>query len=795
MSQVAEARTSMISDCRFALRLLRRHPVFTIAALSTLALGIGSTTAVYSILDAVLLKPLAFDRPERVVAVYVRDAGGGYSGVSAGVVSAVRALPAVERAAAIGRIEQNLVDRTSLVLVRGALVTREFFDVFGVRPLAGRTFGDNDSPEAAPLVIGERLWRQRFGADPSVIGRTVRLDERPATIVGVMPRTFAQPDEAAYWRLIQPDASQLSTLDKGPYNAVARVNDAGLDAARLQVGTIGGALQKGQTRSFDIVLMPPLDMMTAQYVRVLHLVMGAVVLVLLIACGNVAVLLVARTSGRARELSVREAIGATRKRLVRQLFTESILLAIGGGIAGCAVAWTLVRAVPALGFVEVPRIAEAAVDVRALGFTLLATAGSVLLFGLAPAFASTRGAIRLSYTGSTSPRSMRVATKNLIALEIALTLALSIGGALTMRELFRLVSADIGFDRHGLWIATVKPSPAKYARMERARFYERLIDRLRATAGVEGVGGLSRVPLGAALAELATVQVEAAGSRPAAPYGTRFRAITPGTFDTLRIPIVKGRDFTPEDREGNPLVAVVNEALAERLWRGADPVGQSVRVAALGKPEPMQIVGVVRNFRGSLRRPPEPEIYLCASQRSLYSMTLVVRSRLDVRALQTSLGTAAASVDTDQPLTDPTTIGALMWEATAYSRFRAVLLTVFAVLALLLVSTGIVGVISHMVVDRTQELGIRLALGATPRQAVTLVMRDLLWPLLLGMTIGIIATYNLSHVLRRFLGTQDFALTTYAFAVLGLVLLAAIAAWIPARHAGRVDPILALRAD
>jgi putative ABC transport system permease protein len=787
---------SIFQDLHHAARMLSHDRRFAAAAICTLALGIGSTAAVYSILDAVLLKPLAFDRPERVFALRVREQGGGEFGVTAGLVEAVRGLPAIERtAAAISAMEQNLVSRSELAVVSGAAVTRDFFEVFGVRPIVGRTFSDYDGSGPAPLVIGERIWRQRFAADREILGRTVRLDDTTYTVVGVMPGSFAQPDDATYWRFFEPSGDQSGVLGAGPYHAVARVGDAGVEAARSQAEVLSGTMQRPGAGALGITLTPVLETMTSEYERVLQLVMGAVMLVLLISCGNVAVLLLARTGQRARELSVRAAIGATRRRLVRQLFTESVLLAGCGAVAGCALAWMLVRAVPALGAVEMPRLSEASVDLRALTFTLILSATSVLLFGLAPAFVSTTREGSPSQARGAAPRANRRTAKSLIALEIALTLALLIGSTLTMAGLYRTLNVDLGFDRDRLSIATVRPSSAKYAGVERSRFFERVVDRLRDLPGIEAAGGMSMVPLASVLPERAAVGADDGTSIQEGPRGARFRTITSGALGTLRAAIVKGRDFAAHDSEGGTLVTIVNETLAARLWPGRDPVGQALRVTSRTAKGEYQVVGVVRDIRGTLALSTGPEFYLPASQRPLRSMTLVVRSPLDARTLGGAIGDAVASVDPEQPVTTVTSMGMLMWQGTAYNRFRAVLLTLFALFAVALAVTGILGVVSHAVTDRTRELGVRLAIGATPSQLVSLVMRDLAWPVAAGVVGGFAVTYNLSSVLRGFLGIQGFDAVTWAAAALGLVLLAAVAAWLPARRAGRVDPMLALRAE
>ena len=599
----------MRMDLRHAIRLLLSQPGFTAAVVLTLGLGIGASTAVYSLVDAVLLKPLPYPDAERIVMVSARRATGGEYGVSGGLLEALEKLPSIEHAAAVTITEQNLVSDGSLAIVRGAMVTSAFFDLFQTAPLLGRTPGP--SPVGVnEIVLAEPLWRQRFAADPQIVGRTVRLDDRSFTVVGVMPRGFAHPEEASYWRSMTVSAGQRSQIGSGPYDGIARVARPGLQAARAEADVLSASLGMTTDGSpVTIAITPLLETMTAVHRRTLMYALTAVGVVLLIACGNAAHLLLARTSGRARELAVRSALGAARFRLVRQLLTEAALIAAVSCVAGVLVAALLMRLIPFIGMTEMPRLATATLDARLLTFAVAVSTASVLLIGLVPAWLASRTGESLATNRSTAPKTARRAAWVIVAGEAALTLMLLVGGGLAAVTLLRTLSVDLGFDTSSLSLVTLRPT-AKYSGAARSEYHDRVAGLVREAAGVEAVAVVSHIPLGRFLAERASVATDGGVVVAEGRAGPRARTMAPGSFAALGVPILRGREFVAADREGGPRVAVVNATLAARLWPGEDAVGKSVRAPAFTRPgtETYTVVGVVGDFRGSLVSAPSPEL-------------------------------------------------------------------------------------------------------------------------------------------------------------------------------------------
>ncbi len=619
----------MRADLRHGVRLLLSQPGFTIAVVLTLGLGIGASTAVYSLVDAVLLKPLPYPDPDRIVSMTVRNRGGDF-GVAGGVVDAVSRLPSIDAAAATVGAERNLVTASELSIVRGALVTSEFFDVFKATPLLGRTL--NNAPSSVDeIVLAERLWRERFASDPQIVGRGIRLDERMYTVVGVMGTAFEHPEGASYWCPYQVPGAQRAQIGSGPFQAFARVSDAGLITARAETEALSAAL----TLTVDglpatIALTPLLETIVAAYRRTLIYVLSGVGFVLLIACGNAGHLVLARTLGRAQELAVRTAIGATRARILWQLVIESSVLAAASGLAGLALAWFLMGAIPSIAMSDMPRLTGLTLDARVLAFAVAVCSVSVLFIGICPAWLSGSANQSLLANRATPSRRARRAAAMIVTGEIALTVMLVLCSGLATATLVRRLNVDVGFDPRSLSLVALRPSLTTYVGGARGEYYQGVTEAVRQAPGIEAVAGVSHVPLAAILAQNAPLSTESDAVGPARTTGARARMMVAGTFAALCVPILKGRDFEPSDRSGAEPVALVNSTLAARLWRDADPVGRMVRApvfSAVGF-ESYRVIGVVGNFRGSLRREPEPELYVSALQRPPRTLHLMVRSRL-----------------------------------------------------------------------------------------------------------------------------------------------------------------------
>jgi putative ABC transport system permease protein len=789
----------MLNDARHALRLLRGSPGITLTAVMTLAVGIGATTGVYSIYNAVLLKPLPFDHPERIVAIWVRRTTGGVYGISGGTLTAVSSLPAVDRAAVTIGTEQTLLAGGDPEVLGGALVTGEFFAVFGVSAALGRSLDVSDAAaEGSPVVLSYRLWQRRFGGDPGVIGRALRLGDAIHTMVGVMPQSFRYPDDADYWAPYVLSASELARFGTGPFTGVARLRTSDIAAASTQAMVLGAPTPAGRDGESKVMFVPLIESMAGLYRSNLALLLGAVSMVLLISCLNVANLLLAQGTARQQELAIRGAIGATRRQLLRQLVAESVVLATGGAAAGLALAQLIVTSLPSLGTLDIPRLDEASLDWRVLTFAVAAASGSVCIFGIAPPWLSIRRVAPALGAGRTvaGPRK-RTASHVLVALQVAATLALLVGSALALTSLYRQHKVDFGFDTRDLTVTTIRPSSATLKRLGGIGFHERILEGLRGDPEFEAVAAMSHVPLERQLALAASVTTDEGLVVPEGRSGSRLRVLSPGAFQTLGVPIVRGRDFSRTDREGAPLVTIVNETLARKLWGTREPLGESILVESRGAKRFYLVVGVARDFRPSIRRAPQPEAYLASTQ-EVSRLKFVVRSKLPADTVAARVRGLILSEDPEAPIAGISTVSGLIWDGTAYTRFHAALVTIFGVFAALLASSGILAVVMYTVARRTREIGVRIAIGATPHQVVMLLVREMTPPLVFGLAGGLLAIYNLAYLLQRqgvLFEVGQFAPGLYAAVTVVLAVLALLAAWLPARHAGRVEPMVALRSE
>ena len=789
----------MFNDFVHALRLLRRRPGSTLTAVVTLAVGIGATTGVYSIYSAVLLKPLPFDHPERVVAIWVRQATGGLYGISGGTLAAVRSLPAVDRAAVTVGTDQVLLGGGEPEVLRGALVTGEFFAVFGVRATVGRVLDvAGTGGGTSPVVLSYRLWQRRFGGDPGVVGRTLRLGDSVHTVIGVMPESFRYPQGADYWAPYRVAASELARFGPGPFTGIARLESAEISAASAQAAVLGASAPGGSEDAPKVILVPLVESMAGLYRSNLTLLLGAVVMVLLISCFNVANLLLAHAAAREHELAIRAAIGATRLRLLRQLAAESIILAVAAAVAGLSVAQFIIMSLPLLGALDIPRIDEVGIDWRVLVFAIAAAGASVCIFGIGPSWIGIRRVAPVPGAGrSVAGPQSRTMSHVLIALQIAATLTLLIGSALALTSLYRLHTLDLGFDTRHLTVTTIRPAPGMLKQRGVAGFYERLLDRLREQPEFEAVAAMSHVPLEPVLAGAASVTTDDGVVASEGRNGPRMRVMSPAAFEVLGVPIVNGRDFLRADRDGAPLVTIVNETLARRLWGTRDPTGASLSIDSRGTRRSFRVVGVVRDFRPYIRRVPQPEVYVASTQEQT-RLKLVVKSTLPPDAVAARVREVILSENPEVPITGVSTVSGLVWEETAYTRFHAALLTAFGVSAALLASTGILAVVMYMVARRTREIGIRIAIGAAPRQVVRLLVAEMTRPLVAGLAAGLVGVYNLASLLQRqgvLFEVNRFDPAVYAALTAALSGLAIFAAWLPARRAARIEPLVSLRSE
>jgi putative ABC transport system permease protein len=797
----------LIQDLRHGARLLLRSPGFTLLTVLTLALGIGATTALFSVTNSVLLRPLAFPDAERLVMVYETNLGKGWNRFTASPANYLdwrdrtRSLDAL---AAFSAGNYVLTGGEAPERIRGSRVTPQLFTILGIPPETGRALrADDDRPGApAVAVIGHALWADRFGSDPHVLGRTLTLDGVPYTIVGVMPARFKFMD-ARFWIPMAWDAAQRTARGDHDILVMGRLAPgATLRSARAELEPLAARLAKDHpdtNAGWGIFVSPLFEEVVGGSRRTLLILLGATGFVLLTAGANVANLLLARASARSKEMAIRAALGAGRGRVVRQLLAETVMLTGLGGAAGVLVAlWglDLLRLLPGM---HLPRASEIGIDARVLLFAAGTSIATGLLFGLAPALRASRpnlqttlkeGSGTAAFLGRDRLRSL------LVVLETSLAAVLLIGASLLLHSLWRLQSVDMGFRTDHLLTFTISLPRASYADEERrALFYGRLLEQVRALPGVRAASAVSSMPIADNDTVFAfIVDGSRADSAEAVPSAT-FYAISPDYFTTMGIPLRAGRAFTDADGAGSPGVMLVNETMARQHF-GGSPIGKIVHVGNRDA-TPVTIVGIVGDVKhDGLSSLAKAQMYQPISQQPVSAMSFAVRSTVDPGAIAASVRHEVATLDRDLPIFDVNTMTSIVASALAPQRSSAILLLVFAALAMALASIGIYGVISYSVTQRTREIGVRMALGAARGDVLRLVVGQGLRLTLAGLAVGVAAAFALTRLLTRMLfgvGPLD-PLTFTAIPVL-LALVALAACYLPARRAARVDPMDALRCE
>jgi putative ABC transport system permease protein len=806
-------------DVKFAIRQLRRDPAFALVAIVTLALGIGANSAIFALVDATLLRPLPFGEPDRVVAVWERtdtDARGRVSPLD--LLDWIERNHSFEQMAAsspgVGGMVMNGADGTAETVSR-QWVSAGFFDVLGVRPVAGRTFlPSDDARRASVVVLSERFWRARFGGDPTVVGRSIRFDGEPYTVVGIVPAAFQLQGPTSMWALFSmpPRRPELRTV----YNmqVFGRLEPGvTLDAARADMAAVAGQLARelpDTNKGRSVSIEPVHDALIGTDLRLTSvLFLGVVGFVLLICCANVANLLLARATVRTRELAIRSALGAGRRRVARQLLTESLVLSAIGGVCGAAVGAAIVSVAPALVPAGVlPAAVAVSFDLRVVTFCAAAALFVGVLFGLAPAWHATGTSFNQAISAGTRIVTARGGTLRslLVAGEVALAVLLLVGAGLLLRTLIAVDRVDRGYQADEVLTMMVDPLGARYPTDESLlQFFSAIEHEVMALPGMRSVAWTTTLPLGAT--ETSERYIGIVGDPrpdqrqlPSADY----EIVSPAYFRTLGVPILAGRPFDERDTTGSVPVCIVNEEFVRRYLHGRTPVG--MRVALRRRPradEPpviREIVGVARQVKGRPdAKEEQAQLYVPLAQDVLDDIYLLVRPGTgSAAALIPPVRAAIARVDREQLVSvrGIMTLDDVAWEASSAHRFRAVMVTTFAALALLLAMVGVFGILAYSVQQRVRDFAVRRALGATTRDVFRLVIGSAARVVAVGGVIGL----GLAAALVRLLATVLFGVEpldplTFASVVLMLVVTAAAAALAPAWRAARIDPAAALRTE
>ena len=797
-------------DIKYGVRMLVKSPGFTVVAVLALALGIGANTAIFSVVNGVLLRPLPFPEAERLVWFDGVNPARGITESSLSMpdyldwrsqVDAFESITAFVEGSAILSGEDAEPER-----VPRGVVTANFFPTIGVNPVQGRALLPEDELRGSEpvAVLSHGLWQRRFGANPNVVGSKLTLSGRSVTVVGVMPAGFDYPAKAQLWMPLKTDADD-ERRDNRYLQALARLKPtATLAEAQAQIDTLSGRLgqQYPETSGGWSARLTGLQEWTTRSIRTsLLLLLGAVGFVLLIACANVANLLLARAAARRKEIALRTALGAGRRRIIRQLLTESLLLASSGGVVGLALSLFLTDLLIAISPADVPRLDEIGLDARVLGFTVGVVCLVGLLFGLAPALQASKtdlnDALKEGGRSSTEGRGRNRVRALLVVSEIALSLLLLIGAGLLIKSFVLLRDVNPGFDAENVLTMRISLPAARYTEpQQQANFYRELTERVSALPGVEVAGATVSLPLGGS-----NFSVGRSFVREGRPLATEnsldadYFVATPDYFKTMRIPVKAGRAFTERDTVETPPVVLVNETLARRVFPGEDPIGKRLTVWR-DEQFAREIIGIVGDVKSSrLDAETGSQIYVPYAQDAAWGgLSLAVRTKGEPEMLAAGVRGAVRAIDKNLPVYDIKTMDDVLSASVANNRLVVLLFGVFAMFALLLASIGIYGVIAYSVAQRTHEIGIRIALGAQRTDVLGLVVGQGMVPAVIGVIIGLIGAFAVTRIMQGLLyGVSATDPAVFVGVSLLLMIVALTACYIPARRATKVDPIIALR--
>jgi len=796
----------LLADARYAIRLLSKRPGFAAVAILTLALGIGATTAIFTVVYAVLLSPLPFRDAERLVSVRITGRDAAIYPLPDTDFLAWRAQNRTADAVAVfDEASTTITGDGAPERIPSSEVTDRFFDVLGARPLLGRVFQEGDDKPGAPktVVLSHKLWMRRYQGDPAIVGRTLLLSAEPHTVVGVMPSGFSfPPGNKELWRILTTNEPRR----RGPFymRGIARLKP-GVSIAELRanLGVVTAGLKRQYPAPEDWTLdaLPTHEWLVGNVRQILYVLFGAVGFLLLIATANVANLLLARAASRAREIAVRSALGAGRARIVGQLLTESVVLGVVAGLTGLALAFWGTRALIALAPDGIPRLAEVGMSVPVFLFALAVAMFCGVIFGLIPALRAAHTPLveTLKDGGrGVAGGSHRRAQRLLVVSEIALALMLSVGAGLMVRSFVALQRVSPGFEPSHLLTFRLSLPRSEYPdRVAQRSFYTRLLQELEALPGVQAAGlTISLPPHLLEMTDNFMVEGQVLPPNQSAPVGPLL-FVNETYFAALGAPLVKGRFFSERDDDKAPDVAIINETLAKQYFPNVDPIGRRLKNGGPERPNNTwnTIVGVVGNINYSgLDAPPEPAVYFPFRQATNNNQFVVVRTAGDPRALIQAARGVVTNLDKNLPVANLRTMDELMTASVAPPRFRTILVSMFAVVGLLLSAIGIYGVMAYAVTERTHELGVRIALGADRGDVLRIVLGEAAWLAACGVTLGIAGALGATRLIQALLFgvTPTDALTFAAIAML-LTATALVASYVPARRATRVDPMVALR--
>ncbi len=810
--------STLLQDIRHGLRMLLKRPGFTFAAVVCLAIGIGANTTIFSVVNAVLLRSLPYQDADRLVVIWETNSQqiGAFMNLrNRNLVSPANYQDwneqnqSFEGMAGARFLSFNLVGGERPERIPGAIVTANLFSVLGMTPFLGRSFLPEDTQpgRGRVVILSQGLWQRRFGSDPNIIGQSLVLNTESFSIIGVMPAGFQYPEGAELWALARqgaPDPPGATTISRANHYmlVVARLKPGiPLRQAQSEMDTIAARLRQqypDTNNGMGARVVSMRDELVGDIRPTLMILLGVVAFVLLIACANVANLLLARAISRQREISVRAALGAGRARIVRQLLTESALLGLIGGVLGLLLACWGVQSLVALSSPDIPRVKEISVDGRVLIWTFSISLLTGILAGLAPAMQISKPNLHEVLKegdrgGAGGARHHRLLGL-LVVSEVALTMVLLTGAGLLVKSFLRLQGVNPGFNPNNVLTMRIALPGYKYTGEDQIRgYYKEATDRLKNLPGVEAVAVTTALPL---------TQVEAAMSftvqgAPTPPSGNlpiaNWRSISPDYFRAMGIPILRGRAFTEYDGKDAPRVVIINENMARSALPGVEAVGQRLLIA--GDPKPWEIVGVVGDVRHSaLSQEPKPEMYVPFLQATRPAFTLAMRTTVDPSSMILAMRSAVQSVDKDQPLYNIKTMAELRSESIAQSRFHTYAFSLFAALALIMAAVGLYGVMAYSASQRTREIGIRIALGAQPGDVRKMVIRRGMLLAAIGIVAGLAASLAVTRVMSNLLyGVRSTDLSAFTVVALTLAIISLLASYIPARKATRVDPMTALR--